>query len=122
VILSPHTGRSVELDMLLSELMDWTMQPPILEALIKNKVADAQGAMKLAAAIRLAIEDKPEGLTETQAAGVMLQMLGNDRVRVKIARHVAKRHGLEEWQAEADLVSMAEYVADKIPSAVETEH
>ena len=119
-IVNPHTGRTFDHERLLFELEDWTKQRPVVEALIKSGVADVKGAMNLVAAIRFAIEGKAEGLTEAQAAAAVVQMLGSERVRQKIARHVARRHGMEEWEAEEGLIQMAEHVAEKLPE--ETSH
>lgn len=114
-IVNPTTGRTFDHDRMLAELEDWTRQPPVISAMVKNGVGDVTGIKNLVAAVRLAIEGKPEGLTETQAAGVILQILASDRVRAKVARRIAQREGLADFQAEEGLIGMAEYVADKLP-------
>ena len=121
-LVNPNTGRSFDHDRMLAELQDWTRQLPIIKAMIVTDVADAPGIVALAASIRLALEGNPKGMTEVQAAGALVQILANDRVRQKVARHVARKHGLEEWQAEEGLIQMAEHVAEMIPGEANAGH
>lgn len=114
-LVNPNTGRTFDHDNLLACIEDWTRQKPIVETMVKQGVADITGIMNLVSAVRLALEGKDGGLSEVQAAASLIQMIANDRVRAKIARRVASLYQLEEWQAERDLIGMAEEVAEKIP-------
>jgi hypothetical protein len=115
-IIDPNTNRTVDHDRMLAVIEEWTKDASIRHALLSTGVASVPGLVRLTIAARLALENKRHGLNETQAAAVLLQMLGNKKVRKAIARVVAGQYGLTKWQATRDLLGMLEDVSGRIPA------
>jgi hypothetical protein len=115
VIIDPNTGRTVDHDTMLQNIEDWTKDRSIQKAMLTSGTADIKGLVTLVAAVRLANESKRGGLTEVQAAAVILQLLGAKKVRRAIAKHVSEQYGLNRWEVTSDLLAFMEHCAELIP-------
>ncbi len=108
MIVNPHTGKSIDRQRMLSELMQWTTEGPILASMMKAGRADGAGIMALAAAIK-ALTGKAEGapvVDERELASYMLSFLVEGSVRNVVARYVSMAHSIPYEAAKRDLYEM----------------
>lgn len=108
-LLNPDTDRSYRHEQLLSCLMDWTTEAPILAAMFRAGLATQAEIMELGLMVKITEEtDGDQGLTDEGLAVALLRFLENGRVRRVIARHVSQAHGVKYMRALRDLKEMRE--------------
>jgi hypothetical protein len=125
-IFNPTTGETNEKAALLSLLMEWTTDGPIMAAMVKAGRADFPGLALLGAMVRSTLDgpqgpqlvgedgqalaepdmDLPPPLEEPQIAAALLSFLVDMDVRKKVADYVSKTRSVSYVRAKDDLLSM----------------
>lgn len=101
--------RTQDHDRLLSALMEWTMEQPVLRVLIAEGVASPDQLFSLARGLDATVEGRalpttPDYVDEHDCRDLSLTFLRNNAVRLAIAKSVAATHdGVSYEQAKADL-------------------
>lgn len=89
---------------LLSSLLEWTSEEPIIKALLAERVADQDSLIDLAHALNRTADGPDVFVTERDARHLIETWLTNNAVRLVIAKRVASTHeGVTYEQARADL-------------------
>lgn len=107
-IIDPRTGTSIDHPRLLSMLMEWTSEGPILGAMIHARRASPAGLAMLANYVKATAEDV-EGwpkLDERATAACLVSFLIDSVVRNTVARYVSLAHQVPYQEAKADLYDL----------------
>lgn len=106
-IVNPQSGRAYRSEQLLSCLMDWTTEQPIIAAMYRAKLATPAEMIELGLMVKVTEETGGEmGLTDEGLAVALGRFLVSSKVRRVIARHVSRAHGIKYLVALRDLKDM----------------
>lgn len=108
-IIDPRTGTSLDHPKLLSLLMEWTSEAPILNAMMKARRGSPAGLAMLANLVKATAEgnvpDWPV-MDERATAACIVSFLIDSSVRNTIARYVALAHQVPYKRAKMDLYDL----------------
>lgn len=106
MLINPQTGESFDRKRLVTCLVEWSSEAPIIMALIKAGRADYQGIAILAQVVKLTMDDQPGGFDDRAIAAAIVGFLVDPSVRAVVAKYVSMAHGMEYKQAKEELYDL----------------
>lgn len=106
MLINPQTGEAFDRKRLVTLLVEWSSEAPIILALIKAGRADYQGIAILAQVVKLTMDDQPGGFDDRAVAAAVVGFLVDPSVRAVVAKYVSVAHGMEYRQAKEELYDL----------------
>jgi hypothetical protein len=106
VLINPSTGESFDRKRLVTLLVEWSSEAPIIMALIKAGRADYQGIAILAQVVKLTMDDQPGGFDDRAIAAAIVGFLVDPSVRAVVAKYLSLAHGMDYRQAREELYDL----------------
>lgn len=106
MLINPQTGEAFDRKRLVTLLVEWSSEAPIIMALIKAGRADYQGIAILAQVVKLTMENQPGGFDDRAVAAAVVGFLVDPSVRAVVAKYVSMAHGMEYRRAKEELYDL----------------
>lgn len=106
MLINPQTGESFDRKRLVSLLVEWSSEAPIILALVKAGRADYQGIAILAQVVKATMDEQPGGFDDRAVAAAVVGFLVDPSVRAVVAKYVSMAHGMEYRTAKDELYDL----------------
>jgi hypothetical protein len=106
MLINPHTNESFDRKRLVSCLVEWSSEAPIILALVRAGRADYQGIAILAQVVKKTMDEEPGGFDDRAVAAAVVGFLVDPSVRAVVAKYLSVAHGMEYRQAKDELYNL----------------
>lgn len=106
MIIDPVTGHSTDRKRLVSLLVQWSSEAPIIMALLKAGRADQQGIAVLAHTIKLTMDEQPGAFDDRAVACAVVGFLVDTSVRAVVARYLSLAYSMTYDKAKDELYDL----------------